>query len=71
MSQEQKICRYCRGTGKQTCYTCSGAGVRTELNAVYIAIFGFTMPETRTCYECNGSGKVKCTYCNGTGKSDR
>lgn len=66
---KQEECKYCNGTGKQTCYSCSGAGSKIEVNLVYIPIFGYALPETKICYSCNGTGRTYCPYCHGTGKS--
>ncbi|HEY4507177.1 MAG TPA: hypothetical protein VJH71_03430 [Candidatus Paceibacterota bacterium] len=47
---------------EQICWNCSGSGSKTEtiMNAAYIGLFGFPMPETRTttCPTCNGKGKI-------------
>ncbi len=65
-------CTYCNGTGAkdgtafQTCPTCHGAGVVTQMQQ---SIFG-PMQSEAICPQCNGDGKIittPCSHCSGTG----
>lgn len=65
-------CTYCNGTGAkdgtafQTCPTCHGSGVVTQMQN---SIFG-PMQSESICPQCNGDGKIittPCSHCSGTG----
>ena len=65
-------CSYCNGTGAkdgtafQTCPTCHGSGVITQMQN---SIFG-PMQSEAICPQCNGDGKIittPCSHCSGTG----
>ncbi len=65
-------CTYCNGTGAkdgtafQTCPTCHGSGVVTQMQQ---SIFG-PMQSEAICPQCNGDGKIittPCSHCSGTG----
>lgn len=56
ITEENKYCESCNGTGKQACNHCGGSG---KLGAE---------EESFTCYECEGNGFFICDVCNGTGK---
>ena len=61
-------CPDCNGTGRMTCRYCEGVGSTIELNAAYIPIFRFAMPQAKICDYCSGSGEKICSCCGGTGK---
>ena len=51
----QALCSICKGTGKVTCVSCKGAGVRRSSTG------------DQTCVTCKGYGVTTCNYCRGTG----
>ncbi|MFW5800307.1 MAG: hypothetical protein ACOCV8_05780 [Spirochaetota bacterium] len=56
LSEENKVCPTCKGTGKLACNLCDGIGqIRTN-------------DEIISCYECDGLGLYKCDVCEGNGK---
>ncbi|THG46248.1 molecular chaperone DnaJ [Muribaculum caecicola] len=65
-------CQHCNGTGAKdgtafnTCPTCHGSGVISQVQQTILG----PMESTATCPTCHGEGKTiseKCTFCNGEG----
>jgi hypothetical protein len=60
------LCSSCSGTGKQTCYTCNGQGLISEL---CIVCHGSGSVDGAPCPNCGGTGQIRvtCPLCNGAG----
>ena len=65
-------CQHCNGTGAKdgtafnTCPTCHGSGVISQVQQTILG----PMESTATCPTCHGEGKTiseKCTFCHGEG----
>lgn len=65
-------CSQCKGTGKISCYSCSGRGTKSGSSMCYVCAGRgyFKYPEVK-CGECKGTGSVNltknCSYCSGKG----
>lgn len=57
-------CVGCAGRGFETCFWCSGSGVRTAAPAVAVApAYSFSSPLPGPCGRCGGTGTVDCPRC--------
>ena len=58
-AQFENVCRFCRGSGEQTCGVCEGSGL-VQMGEDY----------TARCPYCRGSRKITCQGCIGLGLGD-
>lgn len=56
-------CNGCSATGRVTCYSCGGGGIKT---------CGYCRGTcSRDCSDCNGDGSTRCFSCGGSGRIQR
>ncbi len=70
---KESKCRYCKGSGEQTCHICGGSGYRMIYKNPLPNVFAFVtydFSEISSCYKCHTVGTVICRHCKGTGKSN-